>query len=113
MASAATHKKIMGTHYWKELQRIAADLAGTASENGLLISKIAAAAGLSPSTVRNLFDGTTVFPHWRTMWCISASQGLSITPVERTKPLKKSAIDVLTQAGLRKKKQGRRKGKAA
>ena len=51
------------------------DCGGIIEENGLNVTRLAAAAGTAASTTRNLFDGTTVYPHYRTVWCNIAALG--------------------------------------
>lgn len=88
------------------------DCGGIVQENGLNIVQIAAAAGTHPRTTRKLFDGTTVFPHYRTVWCNVAALGWQMTPVERSQ-IPTAALQQLAAIGKRKKKPRgkKRKGK--
>ncbi len=106
MASEATRKKIVQTRYWKELRKMLQDCGGIIEENGLNITKVAAAAGTCRSTTRKLFDGTTLYPHYRTVWCNLASLGWKMTPAERPRPIVK---EVQEFAAIGKKKRGRKR----
>ena len=112
MASEATRKKVVQTRYWKELRRILQDAGGIRADNQLDIKKLAEVAGTHPRTTRNLFDGTTIFPHWRTVWCNLAALGYAVSPVER-KALPVADLQRLAEISKRpKKKRGKkRKGK--
>jgi hypothetical protein len=112
MASEATRKRVVTTRYWKELRRMLQDAGGIRAENQLDIQKLAEVAGTHPTTTRKLFDGTTMFPHYRTVWCNLAALGYSVSPVER-KALPVADLQRLAEIGKRpKKRRGKkRKGK--
>lgn len=111
MASEETRKRVVQTRYWKELRRMLQDCGGIVQENGLNIAKIAAAAGTHPRTTKNLFDGTTVFPHYRTVWCNVASLGWGLSPVERPRPITGdlTALAAISKVGKTRKKKPRGK----
>ena len=110
MASEATRKKYVQTRYWKELRRMLQDAGGIRADNQLDINKIAAIAGTHPNTTRKLFDGTTVLPHWRTVWCNLAALGYAVSTVER-KAIPAADLQRLQAISKRPKKQRGKKRK--
>ena len=86
------------------------DAGGIRSENGLDIRKLAAVAGTHHTTTKRLFDGTTLFPHYRTVWCNLAALGYRMSPVERSRISQKDIHAISPKHKKRKKKRrGKRK----
>jgi transcriptional regulator with XRE-family HTH domain len=106
--NAKTLERLRKTRYGKEKNRIAQDLLGILAENGLDISAVAKAAGLSPQTVRNLANNDTMFVQFLTFWKISGVVGYALGPAKRKGG---KAIDVAVDTGRRKRKKKQRGGR--
>lgn len=107
-AKEETRKRVVQTLYWKELRRMLLDAGGIVDENGLNVIRIAAAAGTHPQTTRRLFNGTTLFPQYRTVWCNLAALGYGVQPIERGQRVE-SQIQKSAEAWRPKKKKSRKK----
>ena len=105
-AKEETRRQVVQTLYWKELRRLLRDCGGIVAENGLDTRKIAAAAGTHHTTTRNLFDGTTLFPQFRTVWTNVAALGWKVALTERPRKVHK---EIRKFARIGKKKRRRRK----
>lgn len=109
-AKEETRKRVVTTLYWKELRRMLQDCGGIVKDNGLDIKRIAAAAGTHHSTTKNLFDGTTLFPHYRTVWCNIAAMGWKVSPVERPERSKSHVeAEIQRVTSIHKKKTTKKK----
>lgn len=106
MMSEKTLERLRKTRYGKEKNRLAQDLLGILSENGLNVTAVAKAAGMSPQTVRNLADNNTMFVHFLTLWKLAGLVGYQIAPGQRKGG---KAIDVEVDTG---RKKPRRKKKS-
>ena len=97
MASEKTIKAVAKTFWWKDSRRILKDCGGMMAENGLNVQKVAARAGLHPQTVKNLFQGRTVYFQWRTMACALASLGFGVVEKKR-RALSEQEIKAIVEA---------------
>lgn len=110
-ASPETRKWVIQTQYWRDLRRMLQDAGGIQQENGLNIKKIAAVAGTHPKTTKRLFDGTTLFPQHRTVWCNLAALSYRMQLVERAK-ISPKQIAAARGPKRRKKPRGKKRRRA-
>lgn len=85
MASEKAKRAVAKTFWWKDARRILKDCGGIMDENGLDVKRVASAAGLHPQTVKNLFQGNSVYFQWRTMACAMAALGYGVAEKKRKK----------------------------
>jgi hypothetical protein len=112
-ASEKTKKAVAKTFWWKDSRRILKDCGGIMDENGLDVKRVAAAAGLHPTTVKNLFQGNTVYFQWRTMACAMGALGYGVVEKKRRglSAEEKETIIAAQKALYPKRRKKRRGGK--